>query len=73
MINLTRPTSWAALAAALLITLYGGLLRLDAFTGKYGPLERPAWARVMTHRVAPLARHLRPSTVTWGRVAQPCA
>lgn len=71
MINLTRATGWAALAAALLITLYGGLLRLDAFTGKYGPVDRPAWARVLTHHVAPLARHLRPSTVTWGRVAQP--
>jgi len=71
MINLTRPTCWAALAAALLITLYGGLLRLDAFTGKYGPVDRPAWARVLTHQVAPLARHLRPSAVTWGRVAQP--
>jgi hypothetical protein len=57
--------------AAVLIALYGGLLRLDAFTGRYGTLDRPAWARIMTHDVAPLARHLRPSAVTWGRVARP--
>ena len=48
--------AWAALAAALLITLYGALLRLDAFTGKYGPLDHPGWARVMTHDIAPLTR-----------------
>ena len=59
------------MAAAVLVTLYGGLLRLDAFTGRYGALDRPAWARVVTHDIAPLTRHLRPSTVTWGRVARP--
>src|SRR5918994_2860255 len=68
--TLTRP-AWAALAAALLITLYGALLRLDAFTGKYGTLEHPAWARVMTHDVAPIARQLRPSTVQWRREPRP--
>lgn len=68
--TLTRP-AWAALAAALLIALYGALLRLDAFTGKYGTLDHPAWARVMTHDVAPLARHLRPSTVQWRREPRP--
>jgi hypothetical protein len=68
--TLSRP-AWAALAAALLITLYGALLRLDAFTGKYGPLDRPAWARIMTHDVAPLTRHLRPSTVQWRREPRP--
>lgn len=60
-----------AVAAALLITAYGGLLRLDAFVGKYGTLDRPAWARVMTHDVAPLVRHVRPAGVAWGRVAEP--
>lgn len=68
--TLSRP-AWAALAAALLITLYGALLRLDAFTGKYGPLDHPAWARVMTHEIAPLTRHLRPSTVQWRREPRP--
>jgi len=68
--NLTRP-AWAAFAAALLITLYGALLRLDAFTGKYGTLDHPAWARVMTHDIAPLARYLRPATVNWRREPRP--
>ena len=68
--TLTRP-AWAALAAALLITLYGALLRLDAFTGKYGTLDHPAWARVMTHDIAPLTRHLRPATVNWRREPRP--
>jgi 4-amino-4-deoxy-L-arabinose transferase-like glycosyltransferase len=68
--TLTRP-AWAALAAALLISLYGALLRLDAFTGEYGRLDHPAWARVMTHDIAPLARHLRPSTVHWQRAPRP--
>jgi hypothetical protein len=62
--------SWA-LAAALLISLFGALLRLDAFAGKYGALDRPAWARFATHDVAPLARHLRPSTIVWGREPRP--
>ncbi|MGH9411415.1 MAG: glycosyltransferase family 39 protein [Vicinamibacterales bacterium] len=47
------------------MTLYGALLRLDAFTGKYGPLDHPAWARFATHVVAPLAAHIRPSIVHW--------
>src|SRR5687768_16850109 len=70
LITLTRP-GLAALAAALLITLYGALLRLDAFTGKYGALDHPAWARVVTHDIAPLARHLRPSGVQWRREPRP--
>lgn len=64
-----RPA--AVTSAALLITLYGGLLRLDAFTGKYGTLDRPGWARFMTHDVAPLARELRPAHVSWTREPQP--
>jgi hypothetical protein len=69
LITLKRP-SWALLAA-LLITLYGGLLRLDAFIGKYGTLDRPAWARMMTHDVGAAARALRPSAVVWTRESRP--
>ena len=68
----SRPTlaTWTMTAAAVIV-VYGGLLRLDAFIGRYGTLERPAWARVMTHDVAPVARHVRPSTIAWGRIANP--
>lgn len=66
-----RPASSWPLAAALFITVFAGLLRLDAFAGKYGTLDRPFWARVLTHDIAPLTRHLRPSTVRWNREASP--
>jgi hypothetical protein len=66
---LKRP-SWSVVGA-LLICVYGALLRLDAFTGKYGPLDHPAWARTVTHDIAPLTKHLRPSTVMWGRIPTP--
>lgn len=59
------------LVLALLITAFAGLLRLDAFVGKYGTLDHPAWARVLTHDVAPLGAHLRPSFIAWTREARP--
>ncbi len=69
MLALKRP-SWS-IVGALLICAYGGLLRLDAFTAKYGPLDHPAWARIATHQIAPLTRHLRPSSVLFGREPRP--
>jgi 4-amino-4-deoxy-L-arabinose transferase-like glycosyltransferase len=71
--------AWAALrsraavahALAIAITLYGGLLRLDAFVGKYGTLDHPAWARIATRDVAPLVPAIRPSNVVWQRVPSP--
>ena len=77
MTSATR--TWATLkrrngltyALAVVITLYGGLLRLDAFTGKYGTLSHPRWARVMTRDVAPIAASLRPSSVHWGPELHP--
>jgi 4-amino-4-deoxy-L-arabinose transferase-like glycosyltransferase len=59
------------LVAAVLITCYGALLRLDAFTQKYGTLDHPAWARVMTRDVAPVAGHLRPAHVRFARELRP--
>ncbi len=77
MVNFAR--AWAVLrsravgvpALVAVITLYGGLLRLDAFVSKYGALDRPAWARILTHDVAPLVPAVRPSGVGWPRVARP--
>ena len=65
LVRIRFRTHWP-LAAAVLITCYGALLRLDAFTQKYGTFDHPAWARVMTHDVAPIARHLRPSGIGFG-------
>jgi hypothetical protein len=50
---------------AILITIYGGLLRLDSYVGKYGPLNHPAWARIATNNIAPLVASIRPSRVHW--------
>ncbi len=65
----SRPAVWHVLAVA--ITVYGGLLRLDAFVGKYGPLDRPAWARIATRNIAPLAAAVRPAGVHWTQVPEP--
>ena len=65
-----RHNRVAAYAGALAIVVLAALLRLDAFVGKYGPLEHPAWARVATHQIAPLVRHIRPGVV-WTRVPAP--
>ena len=65
--------AWAVHALALLIVVFGGLLRLDAFAGKYQPLNRPAWARVLTHDVASQAATLRPASVIWTPEAHPYA
>jgi Dolichyl-phosphate-mannose-protein mannosyltransferase len=66
-----RHRAAAAHALALLIAVYGGLLRLDAFVVKYGTLDRPACARIATQEIAPLGASLRPSSVVWGREARP--
>ena len=60
-----------ALVAALAITLYGALLRLDAFTQQYGALNHPQWARFVTQDVAALAPSLRPSSVGWSFEPRP--
>ncbi len=65
----SRAAVWHALAVA--ITLYGALLRLDSFVGKYGPLDHPTWARIATRDVAPLAAAIRPSSVHWTRETAP--
>lgn len=60
-----RRARAAAIAAACLVVLLAALLRLDAFVGKYGALDHPAWARVATRDIAPLAARLRPATLNW--------
>lgn len=58
-------------AAVLLVTAYGALLRLDAYTSRYGPMSRPAWARIVTHDIAPLAARVKPHTLAWPPVSVP--
>lgn len=66
--RLARPLAFALVLIAM---LYGTLLRLEVLVDRYGVLERPAWARLLTHNIAPLARPLHPSRFHWYRVEQP--
>lgn len=50
---------------ALLITVYGAVLRLNVIESRYGPIARPAWARVLTAKAAAAARHLEPGMYAW--------
>ena len=56
-----------ALALAALVMAYGALLRFDAVTLSYGPVDRPAWLHALQQsRLATAA--LRPAALTWSRV-----
>jgi Dolichyl-phosphate-mannose-protein mannosyltransferase len=56
---------------ALLITIYGGLVRLDAIVERYGPVEHPGWARVLTHAAPRWAAAIKPDAHRWDRIAHP--
>ena len=58
---------------AVLITLYGGLLRLEALQGNYGRLPQPRWSLTLAGHGVPLAQALRPDAIRWGPVAAPYA
>jgi hypothetical protein len=63
-----------ALLPALLVVLvivYGGVLRVDAFVQKYGALDHPWWAQIVTHEVAPIAASLRPTAYRWYHIIRP--
>lgn len=63
----------AFVAAALLITAYGGLLRFEALNVHYGWMSQPAWSESLARHAMPLARELRPAGVLWAPVANPYA
>jgi hypothetical protein len=60
---------WTLIALAA-ITLFGGLLRLDAVTVRYGWMDHPAWAVRIEQRLLPVSKALRPAA-PWSRVDQP--
>lgn len=62
---LRRVGTAVPLLLAVVVTAYGGVLRLDALVQNYGTVDRPRWAHVLTHRVAPLAAFVRPSAYRW--------
>jgi 4-amino-4-deoxy-L-arabinose transferase-like glycosyltransferase len=60
-----RSLATVPVLLAVVVTAYGGLLRLDAFVQMYGTVDRPSWAHLLTHDVAPLAASVRPSAYRW--------
>ena len=58
-------------AAAVAITLYGALLRMDALTVRYGWLPHPAWAVRLEQSLLSVSQSLRPAAVPWQRVDRP--
>jgi hypothetical protein len=66
---LTRRSTVCHLLAVL-VTIYGALLRLHCFVEQYGTLDRPAWARVATQTLAPRVAAIAP-TFHWTRHKNP--
>jgi len=66
-------TSVLALGLALALTLYGGILRLNVLSSRYGAVDRPAWAHVLTAKIAPIAKYLEPRIYAWPPEDQPYA
>jgi hypothetical protein len=66
-----RRRRFVPVVLALAITAYGAVLRLDALVEKYGTVDHPGWARVLTHRVAPAGSALRPFALGWPPINPP--
>jgi len=59
------------LLLVLIATAFGTLLRAEVLVERYGSVDHPWWARVLTQNLAPLAEPLHPSAFRWHRVDQP--
>jgi hypothetical protein len=68
-----KPGPWRvpSIVLAVVITAYGGLLRLDALVEGYGPVDHPGWARALTGGAPRWAAPLKPAAHQWRRIAQP--
>ena len=53
-------------AAALLITLFGGLLRFEAVVANYGWMGQPGWSVAFERHVVPIVKQLHPESIVWG-------
>lgn len=61
----------APLALLIAVVAYGAVLRVDAYVQKYGQLDRPGWANVLTRDGAAVAEWVRPSKYRWAHVDRP--
>jgi len=57
--------AWLPLAAAIVVTLYGGILRANVLAGRYGLVARPAWAYAITATALRVAPALEPRIYAW--------
>jgi hypothetical protein len=65
----SRRVAWPAVVG--LVAVWGAGLRLEALIGKYGPLERPAWAyELQVHTQERLAQ-LHPGDFAWKKIPTP--
>jgi hypothetical protein len=62
---------WLPLVAAIVVALYGGILRAHVLSGRYGIVTHPAWAHAITAGAPPIARALEPKIYAWPPVANP--
>ena len=58
-------------AAALLVTLYGGLLRCEAVVANYGWMGQPGWSMAFERHVVPIVKKLHPASIVWGPIPNP--
>jgi dolichyl-phosphate-mannose-protein mannosyltransferase len=57
--------------AAVLVTLYAGLLRYEALVANYGWMGQPAWSVTLATYAVPVAHALRPASIVWGPNPKP--
>jgi len=66
-----RDRSALFLTGAIIVTLYGGLLRFEAISGMYGWAGQPGWAKAMEKPLVPVAHALRPGKIAWHAIPNP--
>jgi 4-amino-4-deoxy-L-arabinose transferase-like glycosyltransferase len=59
-----RALAWIALACIL---VHGALLRIDAITGRYGPVTSPRWLSAVQTRSLAAPTAIRPAAIVWER------
>jgi hypothetical protein len=67
----TRVNSVVPALLLVVVVAFGAILRIDSYVQKYGTLDHPAWARVLTHSGAAVAPGLRPTAYRWYHVNRP--
>jgi 4-amino-4-deoxy-L-arabinose transferase-like glycosyltransferase len=57
-----RAIAWAMLAAVL---VHAALLRVDAISGRYGPVSSPRWLTAVQARTTAPPESIRPASIAW--------